>query len=550
MKRIACTYQMTERSAVFECQDVNQYREDGLQMALYGRMTVGGRPAEAADIREALRADPDLKAQAFGGMYLLLVYDQRSGSLRLFQDFFNAPLAAYYAQVGDRLYLDTSLKHLLARTGLRPGIDLSSAAQFLRCGAVYGPGTLLEGVNKLAALNALAVDGEQVRQYRVAYEEGSVDLEQAKSRWEDSLQDSILACAQGQSVLHMPLSAGYDSNYILYTLNQRTQAPINAYTLGALHGASEVEVVKQNAACYPRVQLHVGHTGQETLRHMEDLVWRLEGAVFEAGIFLQYELAGLIAGQGGTRALCGECADQLMNQDFRINPQQVPDARRAQVTEDPYAYGAGIVVKKSAIMLNSFGVEGCYPYIDLGLAGLCRALAPLNKKGKLYHKALCQKRFPAPVLRRIAKVGGSTPLHSLFENQDQIASFLDMVRKSEAWAQFAGLLPREPQARQAGLWGRLRRFVGSEPNWRLVWAKVLSKLRVTQADQYSAQYRRQERELNRALRIWYLATFQRIFVADFSPQRIGQALPPRAQSAAPQGESGQGAEKKSGEEKL
>ena len=70
MKRIACTYQMTERSAVFECQDVNQYREDGLQMALYGRMTVGGRPAEAADIREALRADPDLKAQAFGGMYL------------------------------------------------------------------------------------------------------------------------------------------------------------------------------------------------------------------------------------------------------------------------------------------------------------------------------------------------------------------------------------------------------------------------------------------------------------------------------------------------
>lgn len=534
MKRIACTYHMTDRSAVFECQGVTQYNQDGLLMALYGPMTVEGRQAGFQDIRQALQADPDLKTQTFGGMYLLLVFDQRSGSLRLFQDFLNAPLAAYYVQVEDRLYLDTSLKHLLARTGLRPGLCRAAAAQFLRYGAVYGPDTLLEGVHKLAALNALAADGLEVRQYPVTYDGGCVGLEQAKSRWEDSLQASILACAQGQSALHMPLSAGYDSNYILYTLNQHTQGTIEAYTLGARHGASEVEVVKQNAACYPRVRLNIGYTDQDTLNHMEDLVWRLEGAVFETGIFLQYELARSIASRGGTRALCGECADQLMNQDFRIQPQQVPDPSCAQVTEDPYAYGAGIVVKKSGIMLNSFGVEGCYPYIDLGLAGLCRALAPLNKRGKLYHKALCQKRFPAPVLRHIAKVGGSTPLHSLFEDQAHIDAFLEMVRTSGAWAQFSALLPREQQARQGGLWGKLRRFVGCEPNLRLVWAKVLSKLRVTQADQYRAQYRRQERQLNQAMRVWYLAVFQRLFVEDFCPQRIGQTLPPRPQVPAAQ----------------
>ena len=71
--------------------------------------------------------------------------------------------------------------------------------------------------------------------------------------------------------------------------------------------------------------------------------------------------------------------------------------------------------------------------------------------------------------------------------------------------------------------------MGSEPNLRLVWAKVLSKLRVTQADQYTAQYRRQERQLNQAMRIWYLDAFQRLFVEDFRPQLIGQSLSPRPQ---------------------
>lgn len=529
MKRIACTYHMADRTAAFECQGVAEYHQDGLHMALYGRLMIGDKAGDFAAIHQALREDPDLKTQNFGGMYLLLVYDRRTGGLRLFQDFFNAPLAAYYVQVGDRLYVDTSLKHLMARTGLRPDINRAAVIQFLRYGAVYGSDTLLEGINKLAALNALAAEGQKLWQYRVTYDGGETGLEQAKSRWESSMQASILACAQGQSVLHMPLSAGYDSNYILYTLSQYTQAPVHAYTLGVRHGASEAEVVKQNAACYPRVQLNIGYTDQETLSHMEDLVWRLEGAVFETGIFLQYELARLIAGQGGTCALCGECADQLMNQDFRIDPEEVPNPHYAQITQDPYAYGAGIVVKKSGIMLNSFGVEGYYPYIDLGLAGLCRALAPINKKGKLYHKALCQKRFPAPVLRRIAKVGGSTPLHSLFESQEQIDDFLVMVRNSGAWRQFAPLLPQESAGEQSGLWGKLRRFVGSEPNLRLVWAKVLSKLRVTQADQYTAQYRRQERQLNQAMRIWYLDVFQRLFVEDFRPQLIGQSLSPRPQ---------------------
>ena len=116
-------------------------------MALYGRLMIGDKAGDFAAIHQALREDPDLKTQNFGGMYLLLVYDRRTGGLRLFQDFFNAPLAAYYVQVGDRLYVDTSLKHLMARTGLRPDINRAAVIQFLRYGAVYGSDTLLEGIN-------------------------------------------------------------------------------------------------------------------------------------------------------------------------------------------------------------------------------------------------------------------------------------------------------------------------------------------------------------------------------------------------------------------
>lgn len=541
MKRLACTYRPGDGRAYFYSHNVAEYQGGGLRMALYGRLISEGVENDFSAIRQALMEDPALKRQRWGGTYLLMVYDENDKTLRVFQDFLNGPLAVYYAQAKDKVYIDTSLKHLLARSGLRPAINRAAAAQFMRHGAVMGQDTLLEGVYKLAPLRALAVK-EAPRQYPVSYCVEPVGLEQAKSRWEEVLTDSICACARGRGEVSMPLSSGYDSNYILYALHRHTPLPINLYSLGARRGVSELDVVKGNAACYPRAHLKTGYTGPETLTHFEDMVWRLEGAVFEAGIFLQYELARLMGGDHRACAVCGECADQLMHQDFSLeNRAQFPDPRCACIAQDPYAYGAAIVVKKSGIMLNSFDVEGRYPYVDLRLAALCKALRPVNKKGKLYHKSVCRARLPARVLRYIAKVGGSTSLHSLFDGQAQIDAFLAGVERSRAYARYASLIPA-PQKAQGGVLGKVRRFVDSEPSFRHLLGKVLGKLRVTPADCYRADFRRQERKLNDYMRLCYLGAFETLFVDAFEPQMIDRALPARPILAAI-GADGQAARK-------
>lgn len=438
----------------------------------------------------------------------------------------NAPIAVYYAQAGDRVYIDTSLKHLLARSGLRPAVDRAAAAQFMRYGAVFGQATLLTGIHKLAPNKALEVsDGP--RQYGVMYGGGQMDLETAKSRWEDVIEDSICACARGGEEANIAVSSGYDSNYILYCLNKAGEAPIHLYTLGAHRGVSEIEVVEDNAACYAGAQLTTGYTAQGTLDHFEDIVWRLEGAVFEAGIFLQYELGRLLSAGQKDHAICGDCADQVMHEDFCLNQAQIPDPCRACVTQDPYAYGAAIVVKKSGIILGSFGVEGRYPYIDLRVAALCQALKPLNKKGKLFHKGVCEKRLPTRVLRHISKLGGSTSLHSLFDDQRQIDAFFTAVEESAAFVRYADLIPQGQAGNSCDLLGKLRRFIGSEPNLRLLMAKIWGKLLVTPPDHYKADYRRQERKLNDFMRLHYLGTFERLFVEEFLPQRITEPRPAR-----------------------
>ena len=61
---------------------------------------------------------------------------------------------------------------------------------------------------------------------------------------------------------------------------------------------------------------HTALTDKDTLSTLPDLVWRLEGAVYEVGNFLQYELNRTLAENGVKRIFCGECADQVLHEDY------------------------------------------------------------------------------------------------------------------------------------------------------------------------------------------------------------------------------------------
>lgn len=520
MKRIACTYHLKNHQCDFENQDVETYRGEGFNASLLGWLGSDGLEAGWARIVAAQRQDERLTHQCFGGTYILALYEEKTRVLRIFQDFFGAPLPLYYVVSGDLVYVDTSLRHLLKRSGLRPAMNPEAEKKFLRWGAVPGKETLLAGIWKLMPGQALEVYDAPV-QYPISYDVPEYTRTQAKSLWESTLQANILSYKNEKDAICMPISGGYDSNYILWTLYHDKEMVMHLFCIGAERGISELDIVRENMACYPRTTLTTGTTSPDSLSCMDDIVWRMEGAVYEPGIFLQYELGRAMARAGCRTAICGECADQIMHQEMYIGRiSHFPDG---PLSQDPYAYGSAVVVKKSAVMLGSFGVEGCYPYIDLPFYGLCRALARMNRDSKLYHKRICAKRLPAPILSHIAKVGGSTSLHSLFESDEAMRVFFDRVERLPAFALYT---PPVPSVRGKELKiSRLIRFVRAEPTLRLLLSKIVSKTRVSEPQYYTAAFRAEEKKLNEYMKIYYLDRFRHLFAESFDGERVGEERP-------------------------
>ena len=84
------------------------------------------------------------------------------------------------------------------------------------------------------------------------------------------------------------------------------------------------------------------------------------------------------------------------------------------------------ILKKNGIMLNSFGRQGLYVFINKETAALSKALGKLNV-GKGFYKEELKKIFPEAIRSGIAKgkIGGSTDILYLFHRgEKEIAEIL------------------------------------------------------------------------------------------------------------------------------
>lgn len=523
MKRIGCTFDLVKRRGNLEGQATLGGQVKGLEIMIIGRVIIRGRINDLKIMEEEIRKDHRRCAQQWSGTFLVLAWDKINDRLNVYQDVWGGLLPIYHTRKGDTLYIDTSLKHLLARSGLRPGMDEEAAARFVDHGVVTGRRTLLQGVEKLAPFCALMVGKEPV-QCHLAYQIQRLSPAQAKGQWEKVLKENILSCAGDGEELYIPLSSGYDSNYVLYALHEGTKKPITAFTLGADKGVNEIRVVEKNIECYERASLVGGRIGQEGLAWIQDMVWQLDGAVYEVGVFLQYQLARLMEEKGAAFAICGEGADQAMHQDLGLNLEVQLDETGIPVNREPYIYGSYIVLKKSALLLNSFGVEGMYPYLGLDLLTLCRALTSVNRRGKKYHKRVCQRSFPRPVLRRMSKVGGSTSLQALFRDGKEIEDFFALVESHPRFGMYEEKL--RAGGRREGRLKRIGSSILAEPNPARLISKCLSRMKVGNREYYTKQFRQREARLNRYMRLYFLTEFERLYVKDFRSHLAGSHLPP------------------------
>ena len=259
----------------------------------------------------------------------------------------------------------------------------------------------------------------------------------------------------------LTLSSGYSSNLILHAL--RDSPRLTAVTIGGRE-ISEIGGAQRIVKHYCQRNRGIRHVAKtispEMLDAVPEIVWRLEGYVFDASVFLQYELARALSTVGTESVLLGEAADQVISyrspnvlkplvstwdkirgggwcpsrRQARARHKRFLDAVRSlgfaalvssvrkeyrQHRSAPgyYVSSFDYVIKKSQLMLNSFGIQGLYPFLNRRTRSAADALRMVNVH-KAYYRMQVSRLLGPQVSRLLAKNGDRTDVAYLFEDRE------------------------------------------------------------------------------------------------------------------------------------
>ena len=391
-------------------------------------MYIGEKNNDVHSIVESFEIYGDDIVNHVEGIYTLLIYD--GCNLHIYQDVMNGAEIVYYSKIDERLYISNTLVGLYNISKKDFAVNEEAKVLFARYGFVPGNQTLIKDVYKIKPQHKLEVSNGEVLEKKIAYRFEKKSEQEAQKDWNPRLQRAISLNVKEKSGVSMPISGGYDSNYILHYLNSHSEEEMNLYSIGGHVGTDESECVRKIAKFYGKHHLRLSFTSNTMINDLPDIVWRLGGAMFERGIFLQYRLAKELSRNHEQYLICGECADQVMDLNFErdLNDSSVETCTGIRNT---YDYASYVILKKSGIMLNSFDIKGLYPYTNQRFMDTAVSLCHLNKTTKAFHKSNCEKIFDKSLSKIIHKEGGSTSVVSMFESEEAAVKLCEWIEGTE-----------------------------------------------------------------------------------------------------------------------
>lgn len=508
MKQLFGVFDLSTKEYSDGSVDVYSYSTDRVAMWIMGRAETENKMNCGEKIAEIFNENPMLVTEKVFGVYIAVIYDKNSKKLNVYHDRSTSCYATYFTKKDDRIFIGTSLKRVLAESKIFRKMNENSVEDFYLNGFIFGEETLLENVYKIKAFHCLEISNDNIAQKKVNYPITKMTKGEALDRFKPVLDKAIEKCFYGEKEINLPLSSGYDSNYNAFIASEKTNLPINAFSIGGKKGKNELPVVKKNIMCYNRMNLKYELTDENTLKRFPDIVWKLEGAVFEVGLPLQYELASLVSKNGKKVLVCGEVADQVMNkyylQEDRIEPNR-DNVKKYEFSEYPYIFGNYLILKKNGILANAFGIETRYPYLDNDLVSVCYALKSENMTDKRIHVANCNECLPKEVLENMKKIGGSTDCHSMFESTDEINKFIESIKNTDFYKTHIEIIKKYSYSEKIKLTG----FSKIKNDLKNV---IFNLFNVNRQSRENNRYFNEEIELRECLSIAYLEVFKRLFV--------------------------------------
>lgn len=176
------------------------------------------------------------------GMFDFALWDARRRRLLIGRDRLGVkPL--YVAQDWQRLAFASEAKALLALPGFGAELDCQVVADYLHLGYVAAPGCIFKGIRKLPPATLLAIEGDEVREWRYWRLPARVENELSAGEWVERLRHRLDQSVRMQMVSDVPigafLSGGIDSSAVVGLMTRHSQQPIRTYAIGFSGGEAE-----------------------------------------------------------------------------------------------------------------------------------------------------------------------------------------------------------------------------------------------------------------------------------------------------------------------
>lgn len=383
------------------------------------------------------------------GVFLIFVFDENIKKGYIFQSEYGFNLALYYTRTDNEFIFSTSLRQILKYTNKKRELNFPAVCDFLRYQFfISSKQTLIKNINKLTIRKYLIIN----------FATGSLQIKSLRRDKKIILisktkQDLLKSIGNNLSNLFsqlktkntiQSLTGGYDSNLILFFIRKLTNGPINVVTMdGGWHNEyNEVPRVKSILKNYSNIKHITGIIKQENINSYPDLVWKYEGCIFEPALFFYYEVAKLLSKENCRFIFLGAPANEILllpsdreslfrtvktsslrENIFMRNIYRIITGRSKTKLDSETKIRRNLVrifrhfphsiysllpftmrtyclksidhiVKYHGIPLNSFSIQGIFPFVSKNIATMSMALRNLNENRDFYLKKIKEEMPP------------------------------------------------------------------------------------------------------------------------------------------------------------
>lgn len=379
------------------------------------------------------------------GTYSLIIIDKRTKRLYVFQDYFGSNHNIYFYDDRTEIIISNELKQIIKNKNINWRINLKSVNKFLYKGFITNKDTLVNLIHKVPGKKYLEINLNNAK-YKIKrniFVKDIYNIKKVNSVSYVKTMEEICNSSKCKNI-GVTISSGYDTNFLVYNLRKNNNK-LEAFSIGGIIGRNEVPNSYFISKYYKNLDFHSNFVDDKSLINYPEIIFALEGAIYESGIFLQYELAKLIKDNNVDNMILGDCADQVLHYNlyhpisshidkikyYLKNYAQLCKGVSIKPYKDVYEMASYKILKKSGILMNYYGINTQYPYLRRKFVETAKRIVIKGDSNKTYHKNIIHKTLPSEIVKILKKIGGATDLKTLFIGKISLNDIRRVARNSK-----------------------------------------------------------------------------------------------------------------------